>query len=268
MKLYVNNADITDQFIKANNMTTTKDYTHGSYKFTVNKDTAVRALFQTEGTNSNTDYIYDLNCEYDNNKCYVNITPDRSKFANNESVTLSIELNNDFKLVSLLVNNEEHVGDVSGSNLKYTYTFNITQNSTIKVDVQFDTTVITNFPYDVTEDAFQMAINSADIVLCDFWATDCKPCLNIMGPSLNRLAGKAPIADVRIIKVQLRSFQTDTSSNAYKIKNRYTQALNNVGSFPFVVLFKNGEAVDAFNGAFPDQNTQDQNVLNFIAKNR
>jgi thioredoxin 1 len=89
----------------------------------------------------------------------------------------------------------------------------------------------------VTDASFEADVLNSDVpVLVDFWADWCGPC-KMIAPALEEiseeLAGKVTIAKVDIME------NTDTAS-------KY-----GVQSIPFLLVFKNGEAVAERLGAAP-----------------
>ncbi len=75
-------------------------------------------------------------------------------------------------------------------------------------------------------------------VVVDFWASWCSPCL-MLGPILEKVAkdyeGKFVLAKVNVSESQMMA-------GKYEVR-----------SIPNVKLFKNGEAVDEFVGALPEE---------------
>jgi len=85
-------------------------------------------------------------------------------------------------------------------------------------------------------------LKSDRLVLVDFWATWCGPCL-ALGPTLESLAdqfeGRAVVAKVNVDE------------------SRDTAAGFRVTSIPTVLFFKNGELVDSLVGARPKAHYQE-----------
>ncbi|MCU0620846.1 MAG: thioredoxin [Gemmatimonadales bacterium] len=79
---------------------------------------------------------------------------------------------------------------------------------------------------------------SKGLVLVDFWASWCGPCLMI-APSLEALAGEYE-GKVRILKLDVD-------------ENQRTAARFNVRSIPSILFFKDGKHVDTTVGALPKQ---------------
>lgn len=89
----------------------------------------------------------------------------------------------------------------------------------------------------VTDENFEsIVIKSSTPVLVDFWAPWCGPCVAI-APTLDAIAneyqGKVTIAKMNVDE------------------NAHTPAQFAVRSIPFLVLFKDGKAVDQIVGAVP-----------------
>ncbi|MCK4730729.1 MAG: thioredoxin [Candidatus Aenigmarchaeota archaeon] len=84
-------------------------------------------------------------------------------------------------------------------------------------------------------------------VLVDFWAEWCPPCKRLT-PILEKLAGEY---NGRFILVKAKTDEAQAASQKYGIM-----------SIPNVKLFKNGEVVDEFIGAYPEED-----VKEFLEKN-
>lgn len=78
-------------------------------------------------------------------------------------------------------------------------------------------------------------------VIVDFWATWCGPCKTLT-PILEGIVGKARGA-VRLVKIDVD-------------KNQELAAQLRIQSIPTVYAFKNGQPVDAFQGALPESQVQ------------
>lgn len=88
---------------------------------------------------------------------------------------------------------------------------------------------------ELTDANFEETINSGQLVMVDFWAQWCGPCL-ALAPAVEELAkeyeGKAVIG-----KLDVDSNQSGTN---YRVRN-----------IPTILFFKNGEVVDKQVGAVP-----------------
>ena len=92
-------------------------------------------------------------------------------------------------------------------------------------------------PIEVTDSTFESEVIKADKpVLVDFWAPWCGPC-RAVGPILAEIATERE-QQLKIVKVNIDDNQ------------RYAMKLG-VMSVPTMVLFKDGNPVDKFVGAFP-----------------
>jgi thioredoxin 1 len=89
---------------------------------------------------------------------------------------------------------------------------------------------------ELNDATFDQAVASAPVLLVDFWAPWCGPCVAI-APSLEALAGEFQG------KVTIAKMNVDENAN--------TPAQFAVRSIPFLVLFKDGKAVDQVVGAVP-----------------
>jgi thioredoxin 1 len=90
---------------------------------------------------------------------------------------------------------------------------------------------------EVTDDNFETSVLGSDkLVMLDFWATWCGPCL-ALGPTLEALAdeydGKVVIAKLNVDE------------------NRGTAANFRITSIPSILFFKDGKMVDSVVGARP-----------------
>jgi thioredoxin 1 len=89
----------------------------------------------------------------------------------------------------------------------------------------------------VTDASFASEIEQANgLVLVDFWATWCGPCL-IVAPILEQLAGEYA-GRAKVAKVDVDA-------------NQRTAMRFNVRSIPSILFFKNGHHVDTVIGAVP-----------------
>ena len=89
----------------------------------------------------------------------------------------------------------------------------------------------------VTDASFAGEIEQADgLVLVDFWASWCGPCL-VVAPVLEQLAGEYA-GRAKVAKVDVDA-------------NQRTAMRFNVRSIPSILFFKNGRHVDTVIGAVP-----------------
>jgi len=84
-------------------------------------------------------------------------------------------------------------------------------------------------------------------VVVDFWASWCGPC-QMLAPILDRIADQYK-DKVAIVKMSVE-------------ENQQTPKRYQVMSIPAVKMFKNGQVIDEFTGAIPEQQVKD-----FIDKN-
>ncbi len=84
-------------------------------------------------------------------------------------------------------------------------------------------------------------------VLVDFWAEWCPPCKKL-GPILEKLAGEY---EGRIVIAKAKTDEAQAASQKYGVM-----------SIPNIKLFKNGEIVDEFVGAYPEED-----IRKFLDKN-
>ena len=91
--------------------------------------------------------------------------------------------------------------------------------------------------FHVTDASFTGDIEQADgLVLVDFWASWCGPCL-VVAPVLEQLAGEYA-GRAKVAKVDVDA-------------NQRTAMRFNVRSIPSILFFKNGQHVDTVIGAVP-----------------
>ena len=84
-------------------------------------------------------------------------------------------------------------------------------------------------------------------VLVDFWASWCGPC-KMLGPTLEKIAEEY---DGKVVVAKMSVEENQGVTKKYSVM-----------SIPAVMLFKNGEVVDDFVGAKPEQDIKD-----FLDKN-
>ncbi|NLV92007.1 MAG: thioredoxin [Firmicutes bacterium] len=94
-------------------------------------------------------------------------------------------------------------------------------------------------PVELTDNKFNSEVLEAEgVVLVDFWAPWCGPC-RMVGPIVDKLAqtyaGKAKIAKLNVDE------------------NPYTASQFQIMSIPTMMIFKDGELVDQWVGAMPEQ---------------
>ena len=95
-------------------------------------------------------------------------------------------------------------------------------------------------PLEITDSAFEHEVLHADkLVLVDFWAPWCGPC-RMTGKVLDEIADEKQ-DQVKVVKVNIDEHQ----EHAAKFR---------VMSIPAMLLFKDGEAVDRLDGAYPKRN--------------
>jgi len=94
---------------------------------------------------------------------------------------------------------------------------------------------------EVTNEEFGSIINNSHkLVVVDFFAEWCMPCL-MVAPVIEELAKE--MKDVKFVKINL----DDNQELAHKYK---------ISSIPCLVIFKDGEAVDRIVGAQPRENIE------------
>ena len=94
---------------------------------------------------------------------------------------------------------------------------------------------------DVTDATFQTEVIDRSMttpVVVDLWATWCGPC-QTLGPILDKVVGET---DGQVVLVKVDVDQNPGISQAFRVQ-----------SIPMVVAFANGQPVDAFMGAQPEQ---------------
>jgi len=92
---------------------------------------------------------------------------------------------------------------------------------------------------EVTDSTFDAAVKESKVLLVDFWAPWCGPCRRL-NPILEELSGEMAG------KVSFVKLNTDENVN--------TATRFGIMSIPTMLVFKNGEKVDALIGAHPKEN--------------
>jgi len=88
-----------------------------------------------------------------------------------------------------------------------------------------------------TDQNFKAEVLDSDkVVLVDFWATWCGPCM-MLGPVIEELAGEY---EGRAVIAKLNVDENPASAAQYGIR-----------SIPSLLIFKNGQVVDQMLGAMP-----------------
>lgn len=97
---------------------------------------------------------------------------------------------------------------------------------------------------DVTQDTFKSLVMESDKpVVVDFWATWCQPCKKLT-PILDEIADEMS-EQITVAKVDVDA-------------QRMLGAMFQVMSIPTVMIFKNGEKVDEFQGLRPKDDIVDR----------
>lgn len=256
--LYIDNANfVNDQFVED------KKHLGWSYDLNVYQDRTIYVTFQDRGV-WDSDYNYSLDIEpYDTTKGKMIVTPDRAGIALGEEISVTITLNSDCVLKSFMVNGVDHKSKMIDNNYGvYTYSFTAEGNVKISADLSMDYTKERN----VSASGFEAAINSNTLVLVDFWATWCGPCVQYLGPRLEALAKNGSLDGVLVVKVNTGA-RTGTASAEKKIAEEYYKKLEGGSlSLPFVVMFKNGQPKGSFTGAYEQASKQDEEILKFVKK--
>lgn len=227
------------------------EFTTVEYHFTANVDKEVRVEFQEYGVWKNADYVWSLTVNsYDTTKGAVSITPDRSRYARDEQVTVSVTTTADYIVKSFKVNGVECTLS-QGS-----YTFNITDDTVVAVEFDVDAGVITTG----TMANIDSLTSRQGKVLLDFWADDCYYCVTVLAPQLEELvrnynngSAREVALDIKVVKVRVSSTydlrNTSARTPEYAIYERYASR-NQSGGLPFVVMLENGNVIGDVEGAY------------------
>ena len=93
-------------------------------------------------------------------------------------------------------------------------------------------------PLTLSDRNFTEAVNKYQLLIVDFWAPWCGPC-RMVSPIIEQLASELA---GKVVFGKLNVDDNPNVSNAFGIQ-----------SIPTIVIFKNGQAVDAFTGAASKQ---------------
>ena len=88
-------------------------------------------------------------------------------------------------------------------------------------------------PVDLTKDTLQSTLDSNDIVVLDFWAPWCQPCLD-QNPTLEEIANE--------LKNSVKVFKVDVNDDRV-ISNK-----EGVQNIPLLILYQNSKAIARFQG--------------------
>ncbi len=95
---------------------------------------------------------------------------------------------------------------------------------------------------EVTDETFEQEVEQADgVAMVDFWAAWCGPC-RLVGPIVDQLAQEYA-GQVKVAKLDVDASQR-------------TAMKFGIRSIPSILIFKDGELVDAVVGAVPKQHLE------------
>lgn len=232
------------------------DFATTSYDWLADRDTVVTVEFQQEGVWKSEDYKYALDKgTYNTSKGSLVVSPDRSMYAQDEEVSITITTTNGSKLKTFKINEVDKKADVVfDGNYTYTYTLVMTEDTVLNIVLDDDLTQI----YNANIDNFDTLIQREGKVVLDFYGTQCPPCQVLATlfeqyiADLKANNAAAIAADVKIVKVNVGPISSvDPNSPNYPIYQRYGN-LNKSGGIPFMVMLDNGNVVGYFSGMYND----------------
>ncbi|MCH5163562.1 MAG: hypothetical protein J1F36_00935 [Clostridiales bacterium] len=229
---------IQSAYLDNNNITSALRKGKGEYKFRATRGRTVRINFVNE---DELEYAYYV--DLDGFKSYqgdVSILNEKEGYNDGDEITISVAAKENCTLKSFAINGVDLTDEIVDG--KYT----LTVSDDTEVDVKFneDWTKI----WHATKDDFYEQIDVEGKVLVDFYALWCGPCMEVLGPQIDRFV---PEGKLKIIKIEVSDINRKPYPE-YEIFSKYVNECNVSGGIPFQLLFQNGKLVKNRVGASND----------------
>lgn len=222
---YLDNNNITNELRKG----------QGVYTFKATRNRKIRVDFVRE---DELEYAYCVGLSgFKSYQGDVKIEPEKEGYNEGDEITISISANDNCTFNSLTVNDKDFTQDVA--------------NGSYKMVVEGDADIVVKFKEDwsilwhATIDDFYDQIDVEGKVLVDFYALWCGPCMNTLGPLIDRLV---PDGKLKIIKIEV----SDINGTPYpeqEIFTKYVAERKASGGIPFQLLFQDGKLIKSQEGA-------------------
>ena len=138
--IIINDVDYTDS-LKGEST----EFTTASCEITVTSATLVEVKFQEYGIWGNPDYVHKLSIsKIDTQKGNIAVFPDRAVYAEGEEVTFTVTVNDGSAIKNFDINGVSKRADLTKEENTYTYTFAMTENTTLNIVFDDDLTKIYN----------------------------------------------------------------------------------------------------------------------------